>query len=176
MVIKDASSRRLSVLSGAPQIRHAPPPTHTPRSPGDPPSTPADPKSFRLQGDAFILFVDRMRPDLFEGRGEGAEGEGSNQEQLQESAGLAASPPRPYPAAGGGERRAKPRLVRSYRSREEAWARSRRRKVPTRILEDLLAAWRAGTEGLTPAEYGAAFVGHPEVMRGGGGGRDVPQT
>ncbi len=116
-----------------------------------------------------------MRPHLFDSRGGGAEGNGSNRKQLQESAGLAASSPRPYlataaaAAGGGGGKRAKPWLIRSYRSREEAWARSRRRKVPTRILEDLLAAWRAGTEGLTPAEYGAAFVGHPEVMRGGGG-------
>jgi len=103
-----------------------------------------------------------MRPHLFDSRVGGAEGKGSNQEQLHESSGLTSSPPDPY-LGGGGKPAAKPRLVRSYRNREEAWARSRRRKVPTRILEDLLAAWRAGTEGLTPAEYGAAFVGHPEV-------------
>ena len=144
-------------LGGIPTRPPPPPRTESP-APSPFSSKPVD-SFFLVQRDAFVLFVERMRPRLFESWG-GAQG--------QASAGLGTTSPRPYLAtarggAGGDEKRAKPRVVRSYRSEEESWARSRRMKVPARILEELLAAWRAGTEGLTPAEYGAAFIGQPEV-------------
>lgn len=66
---------------------------------------------------------------------------------------------------GGGSGGKTPSVVRSYRSKEDVWARSRRKNVPKRVLEDLLAAWRAGMGGMTPAEYGAAFIG-PQVTSG----------
>lgn len=58
-----------------------------------------------------------------------------------------------------------PTVIRRYRSKEESWARARRKNVPKRVLEDLLAAWRERENGLTPAEYGAAFVGPSQVFK-----------
>eukprot|EP00903_Cladosiphon_okamuranus_P015423 g14246.t1 len=102
------------------------------------------------EGDAFLLFVERRHPQLFDHRGE-----------CQVAPGVPASARNSGSGGGGGGGSGGKnfRIVRSYRSKEDFWARSRRKNVPKRVLEDLLAVWRAGTEGMTPAEYGAAFIG-----------------
>lgn len=87
--------------------------------------------------------MERQRPHLFDHRGE------AHDDQQE--------------ARGGdddGSRGGKAfRVVRSYRTKEDVWARSRRKNVSQRVLEELLATWRAGTGGMTPAEFGAAFIG-----------------
>lgn len=113
--------------------------THSPR-----------PNSPSSQGEAFILFVERKHPQLFDHRGDAH----NRQQEFQ------AAPSVPTSARSrDGSRGRRPRVVRSYRSKEDVWARSRRKNVPKRVLDDLLAAWRSGTERMTPAEYGAVFVG-----------------
>lgn len=96
-----------------------------------------------------MLFVERMHPQLFDHRGECQVPSGVPTSACSSGGG----------GGGGGSEGKKSRVIRSYRSKEDLWARSRRKNVPRRVLEDLLAAWRAGTGGMTPAEYGAAFVG-----------------
>lgn len=56
-----------------------------------------------------------------------------------------------------------PPVVWRYLSEEENHARRRGKNIPTRVLDELLEAWRGKGEGMTPAEYGAAFVGAFEV-------------
>lgn len=77
-------------------------------------------------------------------------------------------PKRPAAGGGGNGRRvvAPPitaTVVRRYRTEEVTRERARRQTVPSRALGELLEAWRSGQEGMTPAEYGATFIGPPEA-------------
>ncbi|CAN0265408.1 unnamed protein product, partial [Pylaiella littoralis] len=144
------------------------------------------------EGDAFALFAERKLPRLLNNNTTSTTTITKNNSPEAQAAldrsisvrfdNAAADAERPAPGAG-----ADPPVVRLYRSDEENSARRRRKNVPTRILDDLLEAWRGGEEGMTPAEYGAAFVGPPErasflayaISNGWGtrtGGVHSPQT
>ncbi|CBN73991.1 hypothetical protein Esi_0009_0176 [Ectocarpus siliculosus] len=127
--------------------------------------------------DAFILFVERKQPDLLDNNNNinnknyGRNPDVGVGDQTKPALGRPISSPSPKrPAAGGGGggggRVAAPpttaTVVRRYRTQEATWERARRQTVPSRALGELLEAWRSGQEGMTPAEYGAAFIGPPK--------------
>lgn len=94
------------------------------------------------QGDAFLLFVERMQPHLF-----------ANKEDTDQPCQNGQAGPRNV------SRQAV--AVRRYRDEAESWARARR-NVSTQVLEDLHLLWNRG-EGFSPAEYGALMFSHLEV-------------
>lgn len=111
----------------------------------------------RSQGDAFALFVERKLPRLF-----------SNKKEVQGALDISiVMRSKVYATAGAGYWSTmagdNPAVVGVNRSDEENRGRWRRKNVPTRGLDDLLEAWKGRREGMTPAEYGAAFVGPSEV-------------
>ncbi|CAN0001882.1 unnamed protein product, partial [Scytosiphon promiscuus] len=128
-------------------------------------SFPLDPQ----ERDAFVLFVERKKPQYFDSRRpERTKDTDANNTgiddpdfpQPAEGAQQSLSPGDPSLTFGGTARIGHPSaVVRRYRSKEDSWARARRKNIPNRVLKDLLAAWRKEENGLTPAEYGAAVVG-----------------
>ncbi|CAM9568260.1 unnamed protein product, partial [Ectocarpus sp. 13 AM-2016] len=129
--------------------------------------------------DAFILFVERKQPDLLDNNNNiNNKNYGRNPyvgtgDQTTLALGRpisSPSPKRPDVGGGGGGsggRVAAPpttaAVVRRYRTQEATWERARLQIVPSRALGELLEAWRSGHEGMTPAEYGAAFIGPPQA-------------
>lgn len=93
--------------------------------------------------DAFILYVERCRPDLFGS----TEGPVSPSHSGQSFTGGNACPKR-------------------YHTDEKNRARTHRR-VPTEVLEGLLSSWQ-NEKCYTLAEFGAVRLGPPEVRDGVG--------
>lgn len=112
------------------------------------------------QADAFLLFAERIHPYLFAAGGGACTGDDDAPSPIDQTRLLTSTTPSTA-AINSNIGRA---VVRRYRSEAETWAMTRRRDVPSWVLEDLLALWRRGG-GLTPAEYGAlAFA--PSQVRG----------
>ena len=93
------------------------------------------------QRDAFLLFTERIMPELFGGEERTSAPCSPDGQTCRSSSGLEGA-------------------VRD----EENWSRTRR-NVPLKFLESLLTKWKRG-EGLSPAEYGALRV-EPSRVRNG---------
>lgn len=125
-----------------------------------------------MQRDAFVLFVERMQPRFFDSsKRERAKDDAADNIAVHDvgfPSPSGAQEPLAFNSSlsSGGTSVMHPSgVVRRYRSTEDSWARARRKSVPVRVLEDLLAAWKKRESGLTPAEYGSAFVGPSQVAR-----------